>query len=300
MFKKLQLSLLLAISMSAGTSFGMYYDGFNLDLYANYKKIIQDMYAKIDDARIPEEDRVKISTMGGGSPVYGEILFESNLVLIDYCVRLLKELDKPFKKFMDCGSGLGKTVNQWALMTDVALAFGVEWATPRWEKAHSTEKQTVKIYNSTVKFENEMRKTFEKEALPKVKGKKVEFVNASFFDVSYANATILYTCSTCFNDECMKDMVAKYADECEDGTIFMTLRQFPPHENVYLKKVFYLPMTWSPNTPVYLYILDREKSHEKEEDYAPFATMGEEDEFASFKPKAVATEAAEEAAEVEA
>lgn len=264
------------------------------DFYVDYRKVILDAYAKIDDAKISEEERAGITAAGGGSPVYGEILFESVLFLLDYLQ--LTEDDVVY----DLGSGLGKFIFQVYLMTPVKKAIGIELSETRWEKSNSLEKQGTKIYTNCFNFENQMRKTFGKDAIKKTPGKMFKYLNGNMLEEDISDATVIFTCSTCFSDECMHNLTNRLAEH-EDGLRVLTLRHLAPHKNFHLIKTFYLPMTWSKNTPVYLYLLDSKQKPSREDDVAPFASPEEiEEEVAALQIPASTTASTETDADAKA
>lgn len=238
------------------------------DFYADYRKIMADAFKDNENHTISQEERAGITAAGGGSPVYGEILYESVLFLLDY-LQLTEE-----DAFYDLGSGLGKLVFQVYLMTPVHKAIGIELSESRCERSQKIMENGSKIFNSCFIFENQMRKRFGKEPFPKVSGKKFELKQGNMLEADIEDATVIFTCSTCFSDDCMRNLTNRLA-ELKDGLRVLTLHHLSEHKNFHLVKTFYLPMTWSKNIPIYLYILDRSKKPVKEDDVSPFALSDE-------------------------
>lgn len=255
MINRLSLSLLFVYSVAA---FAAPYDV--LDFYTDYNKTIKDMYQGID-AIISEEERTACSATGG-SPVYGEILYESCAVLISELK--LTENDV----FYDLGSGLGKFVTQVYLTSPVKKAWGIEFSENRFARAQSATKNLAKIELASFKFENEMRKIFGKDALAKTKGKKFGFTNADMLKADLSDATVIFTCSTCFGPEFMQKLTDKLA--ANDGLRALTLVQLPYNKHVHYVTTYVLPMTWSAEVPVYSYVVDHSR-----EAQAPKASQAE-------------------------
>jgi len=219
------------------------------DFYADYKKIIADIYQDVD-AVIPEQERQGIKT-NGGSPVYGEILFDSVNSLLSK-LQLTKD-----DVFYDLGSGLGKFVLQVYLMTPVKKSVGIEFSVSRYQRAQSAALHVPKIYNDTFKFENSMRKNFGKPSLPKVKGKAFEYINGCILQEDFSDATVVFTCSTCFDEDFLQKMVNKFA--AIDDLRIVSLKALPYHKHLHLVATHTLAMTWSSDVAVYMYEIDRSK-----------------------------------------
>lgn len=214
------------------------------------------MYVGID-AVIPEEARALCSATGA-SPVYGEILYESCAVLVE-ALKLTED-----DVFYDLGSGLGKFVTQVYLTSPVKKSWGIEFSEDRFKRAQSATKNLDKIHATSFEFENKMRKVFGKDALSKTKGKKFGFINADMLKADLSDATVVFTCSTCFGAEFMQKLTDKLA--ANNGLRILTLVQLPYNKHVHYVTTYVLPMTWSAETPVYSYIVDYSRDAEKPAD----------------------------------
>lgn len=158
--------------------------------------------------------------------VYGEILPESLAVLLDD-MKLTNE-----NTLYDFGSGLGKVVIQAALCTE-ARAVGVELSKSRYERAKNAVKRILTKYP---KLE------------PRLTPPNLEFINSDFTKVKLKPNSIIFTCSTCFN-ESLLEQIKQIATEAK-ARIY-TLRALP---GMRADKEFNLPMTWNNSgVPVYLY-----------------------------------------------
>jgi SAM-dependent methyltransferase len=279
MFKRLLVSLLVVFS--AVQSFASY-DVMNF--YTDYKKIIADMYVGLD-AIISDEERALCSGTGA-SPVYGEILYESCAVLID-ALRLTED-----DVFYDLGSGLGKFITQVYLTSPVKKAWGIEFSENRFARAQKATKNLAKIEAKSFAFENDMRKVFGKEALTKSKNKKFGFTNADMLKADLSDATVIFTCSTCFPPEFMQKLTDKLAQN--DGLRILTLVQLPYHKHVHYVTTYVLPMTWSAETPVYSYVVDHAREAKKSETDKT-ETAQEESVFMTPAPQMVPAQEPEDA-----
>jgi len=226
------------------------YSEFDVSLfYSDYNNIMLELYHDLD-AKISNEERQCVSKTGG-SPVYGEILFDSVNFLLNQ-LQLTKN-----DVFYDLGSGLGKFVVHVYLMTPTKKSVGIEFSQSRYKRATSIQAKVPKVYNQTFKSENSMRKMFDQSPLVKTKGKKFEFINDCMLSTDISDATVVFTCSTCFELEFMYKLANKLADI--DNLRIITLKKFPYHEHIHYVTKYTLSMTWSQDVPVYMYKVDKSK-----------------------------------------
>jgi len=237
------LALLMILPLSAKQT------GNVSDFYTDYKKVLTDLYHDID-AVISEPERQCVSKTGG-SPVYGEITFESAQFLIN-TLHLTQD-----DVFYDLGSGLGKFIYHVFLTTPVRKSVGIEFSQSRFDRAKSLAHHMPKIYKQTFKFENNMRNLFDKPMLEKVKNKSCAFIKGCMLEEDFSDATVIFTCSTCFGPEFMQ----KLADKCAkiDKLRIITLKQFPYHKDVHYTGMHQLAMTWSEQVAVHAYTVDQSK-----------------------------------------
>lgn len=248
MFKRLLLSLIVVCSMAQ--SFASY---DVMGFYTDFKKIIAETH-KGFDAIISEEQRALCSATGG-SPVYGEILYESCAVLID-SLRLTKD-----DVFYDLGSGLGSFVETVDFLSAVKKAWGIEFSEDRYKRAVEATRNHVKIRDTAFEYENKMRKIFGQEPLKLTKNKKFGFDNMDMLKADLSDATVVFTCSTCFGPEFMQKLADKLA--AHNKLRILTLVQLPYNKHIHYVTTYVLPMTWSAETPVYSYVVDHSRIAEK-------------------------------------
>jgi len=261
--------------------------------YANYKNILDEIYTGISGYGIPQEES-ELVREGGGDPTYGELTYEAAEVLFeDFTTDTV---------FYDLGSGVGKVIAQVYLTTPAKKAVGYELADTRVKAAMSLENVLRNLGPVCFGFDHEIKDIMankdslanedqgDQEANKKGKGKKgkianpkadkkgkvanpkpynvpnkyIKFFKKNFLEADLSDATVIYTCSTCFSDDLMQKLADKFAT-LKDGLVIMTLKALPPHENIYLERTLTLPMTWSKATPVYVYVLDRTRKEAKPE-----------------------------------
>ncbi len=190
--------------------------------------------------RISDEDKKRITAKGGSADIYGEIPPDSLQIVMEY-------VRKPTKDdvFYDLGCGVGGAVLWVYLNFPVKKSAGIELCSSRFNDAHIALKR----------FKN-------KNLLES--GRTLEILFGDMLQADLHDATIIYSCSTCFPDELMDELMEKLAT-LKPGLIFITLKELPAnYKNFGFKaivdsttdKKLILPMTWSEGSPVYIYILE--------------------------------------------
>lgn len=189
------------------------------------KEYLKKVYRDISGYNISEQDRETVNK--NGSAVYGEIKYKSLKTILDDL--------KPNKKdvFYDLGSGVGKSVVQASLDYKFNRCFGIELSKERHEQA-------VKICQ-LLKKDKKISRYHD-----------VIFKNQDITKINFKNATIIYICSTCYPDHLMITLTNKFKD-LKPGTRILTLKSLIPTKNIKLVKTYNLAMSWSKNSPIYLY-----------------------------------------------
>lgn len=202
---------------------------------AEAREKLDKVYEGISGFGISDKE-VKFIKKAGGAATYGEIKFESAQKLLDYL--------KPTKDdvFYDLGSGVGKFVLQAYLTTDVKKSVGIELSGTRYELA-------VKALKATA--ENDL---FDPN-------REAKFLNENIITADFSDATIVFTCSTCYSEELMEKIAEKLI-KLKPGTKIASLKEFKSGR---LKKIetLKLPMTWSEEASVYIYIVEEETQKAK-------------------------------------
>lgn len=114
---------------------------------------------------------------------YGELLYPSVNALIDYMD--ISENDV----FYDFGSGIGKVGLQFFLKTPVKKVVGIEFS----EKRHVVAEQVF------AKVKEEFPELF-------LNNRELKSICGNFLEIDISDATIIYSCSTCFSEELLADM----------------------------------------------------------------------------------------------
>jgi len=121
---------------------------------------------------------------------YGEMLYPSVNSMIE-CM----EIDEN-DVIYDLGSGVGKVPLQYFLKTPVKKAVGIEFS----EKRHSLAEQVF----------NQVRQEFPDLFAG---GRELIAINGNMLEQDISDATIIYSCSTCFSEELLSGM-GEMADRC--------------------------------------------------------------------------------------
>lgn len=134
---------------------------------------------------------------------YGEILYPSVNTIIDYI-----DIDENDILY-DLGSGVGKVALQFFLKTPVKKACGIEASGARHQFAEKIYKQ----------LKYEFPELF-------VKGRELKSMQGNFLEEDISDATIIYTCSTCFSEELLHSM-GEVFDRCPNLKYVVSMKQIP-------------------------------------------------------------------------
>jgi hypothetical protein len=130
---------------------------------------------------------------------YGEMLYAS----VQYAMGHLKIDEEDV--FCDLGSGIGKVVVQYFLNTPVKRAFGIEASTARHayavDRADHLKQQKPEMFS----------------------GRSLDFSCGNFLTADIQDATIIYTCSTCF-DEILLKSIGELVDRCPHLKYFISMK----------------------------------------------------------------------------
>ncbi len=195
------------------------------------KQVLADKYEERAGYMIDSSEQQSIHNKGW-SPTYGEITPEGASILI-------KELKLTNKdRFYDLGCGVGKLVFQIFLEGGVQKSVGIELSPSRLQyakKVHADIKHTIPADNRILAF-----------------------IEQNMLEADLSDATALYVASTCFSNDVMTKLAQKLSS-LPAGTRLVTLTELPNLYNFRLDKKVTIPMTWSPNTTAYFYVLDPKK-----------------------------------------
>lgn len=196
-----------------------------------HRQLLDEAYTSINGFRKISDEEQSMIEQAGGAHTYGEIKYNSLQTLLNELQLTSNDV------FYDLGCGVGKTCMQVYLNTAVKKTVGIELCKSR--------------YNGAMKAYAWLQ---EKGYISRRRELKIVFDD--LLKVNMNNATIVYTCSTCFSDELML-AITKKLSKLKRGLIVLTLKKLPDHDqyNFVFVKEFILPMTWSEVSPVYMYKL---------------------------------------------
>jgi len=150
---------------------------------------------------------------------YGEILYSSMDAIIE-TLPIHKE-----DVFYDLGSGIGKIPLHFFLTTPVKKAFGIEASAGRQYYAESIYRAVKQKYSKLFSG-----------------GRELNTWRGNFLDINISDATIVYSCSTCFDDELLLAM-GKILDNCANLKYVITMKPIPLTFHTLTRK-FEVECTW--------------------------------------------------------
>gem|GEM_PF-2286729 len=195
------------------------------------KKIMQQLFSGITGfIKLSDEERALVERhYTKKTSVYGEIPYDSLQVILD------GEHFGPNDVVYDLGCGVGKVIVQIYLNTPVKKAVGIELCIRRYDGVAAMIKKfrQMDAYN-------------ERKCNGKMK-REIAFKKGDFLKANLDDATIIYTCSTCFPVELMEEIVQKCRDINRLGLRVITLKELPDHEThgFRFERLYQLPMSWS-------------------------------------------------------
>lgn len=169
---------------------------------------------------------------------YGEILYPSVNTLIEHMD--ITEDDV----FYDFGSGIGKVALQYFLKTPIKKAGGIEFSEKRNEVA-------IKVYEQV------------KEEFPELflNNRQLTARQGNFLELDISDATIIYSCSTCFSEELLASM-GELFNRCPKLRYIASLKPIP--SNIPLDSTIEIDCTWD-KTKCYFYSIYAENKPQLDE-----------------------------------
>jgi len=195
------------------------YQGYLENVYQNTQGYLS--YSTEESQRLAEK---------GICITYGELLYFG----VEKILKNLKINKNTI--FLDLGCGLGKTALQIFMKTDIGKVIGIEAAKPLTDEAL--------IVIESVKSEF---------PLFWENNRTLELKCDNFLQASWQNATIIYTCSTCFTQELLVAIGDKINQERQVEQVF-SLRPLPTIQ-LPLKKVFGVECSWDSSLCFYYSLL---------------------------------------------
>lgn len=197
------------------------------ELHVFLKRVYQDAQWSLSRADL-NTHKEHLSTL-----TYGEIK-ESSVEEILSWLQLSSE-----DVVYDLGCGLGRFVAQVYLRSEAKAVFGIELTESRYRQAR--------------RMLDELRK------IPHVHAaRQIDIHQGDISEVTCADATVVYMCSTCFPNQLLNAIVDNLQLHAAVGLRLMTLKRLPVPGCFHLLSQRDMEMTWSDNSPVYLYQLELE------------------------------------------
>jgi len=150
--------------------------------FESAKKIIDDVYSKIDGYSTSFKVRKKISYTDK-TLTYGEILLDSFF-------NILKSVEpKENEVFYDLGSGVGKAVFAAHMLFPIKKSVGIELIPD--------------IYLEAIKTVNNFKEKYHKQLFNINEKRKIDFINKNIFDADFSDGDVIFFHATCFPDQLM-------------------------------------------------------------------------------------------------
>ncbi|CAD7965684.1 unnamed protein product [Amoebophrya sp. A120] len=251
------------------------------DLNACLLALLDKTYEDLSGYDIPVEEHQALRKVGG-EPTYGEIV-PSSLTQV-----LLRMNATEADVFYDLGSGIGKTVLQAALTTRVKQAIGIEFENTRNLNALTAKQKLLAELEKTMEATGRnLRQDFSpacggvaddelKDFLEEIVAgahssnkeksldSRIQLIQNDFAHIDLTNATLIYSCSTCFSENLLAQICTNIGDL---GTGKSNLRVFASLKSLDTvpacmakleeEAVMALPMTWTQEANVYFYRLKK-------------------------------------------
>jgi SAM-dependent methyltransferase len=191
---------------------------------ASRRKFIADLYRNIDGSRLAkDEGRLQANR----STVYGELTTRGLGKLVTRLHLTRRDV------FYDLGCGTGKVILEIAATVPLKKCVGIEIAKSRLMKAETVA-----------------GKVREQGLL---KARQFELRHENFLNSDFSDATVLYTCSTCFSDNLMKELTRKIA-ALNRELLFITFQDLVrDHHNFQLLDTWHLDTSWKKGAAVRVY-----------------------------------------------
>ncbi len=192
--------------------------------------VLDELYSGISGSMIPHAESDFIQAKGGNS-TYGEITPGALTAILQRLAITKKDV------LYDLGSGTGKVVMQSYLEFPFKKVVGIELSAQRYNQAQRA------LYGL------KSRGLVDKK-------RSISFIEGDIVETPYADATVVYLCSTCFSDDLMTKLAEKFS-RLKKGARIVTLKQIP-HPNKYKLELIdesRQAMSWSTpeGSPVYIY-----------------------------------------------
>ena len=198
--------------------------------FKNFKNLVHQYIERLkfdnnhyNDHNIPENEPLVALT-------YGELLPTS-------VTELINKLNVNHNDvFYDLGSGTGKIVAQFYLETMAKKVVGVEISQSR----YACSERMKQYLNEKIVKHNQI----------------IEYINNNICKVDFSDATIIYLCSTCFDNKLL-DWVIEKIKQCNKIRAILTLKNFDNPSQLtdmgFNCEIISTPSSWSSSTICHYY-----------------------------------------------
>jgi hypothetical protein len=135
------------------------------------------------------------------APTYGELLIEDFLQIISH----MEINDNDI--FYDFGSGSGKVCLYFSFLTPIEKAIGIEFVKSRHNSASNLLSEVTKSHPNL--------------------GNKINLINNDMNKENTDDATIIFTCSTCFSEDLLKNISDKVKKANQIRYVISTTKEIP-------------------------------------------------------------------------
>ncbi len=189
------------------------------------RKIFEELYSKENGYLISREARKKRG-INDRKLTYGEVKFDS-------FYEIIKEVSPTSNKvFYDLGSGNGKAVILASLFGDFKKLVGIE------------------ILDELVASASRILAKYKRLLKEKLSGKlkqEIKFVKGDILKTDFSEADVVFTHSTCFDEEFMKALAEKMED-LKKGSLVITITQQLPSKRFRQIKKDTIDLSWGEGT----------------------------------------------------
>lgn len=201
------------------------------------KTLMQRLYpAIVDDSvyTIPQHEFKKEFRNGEYAPTYGELSFEGVEALLTHALGSMHEGVEPV--FVDLGSGLGKVCMQAAITQKFSRVVGVELSGSRHALAMKALSQ-LELINSQA-------------------AGRVQMVSGDILaqSLAFPSPTVIFCANLTFNSNVIAMIAQKCIAELHAGSVIYSQREFASQAGLDRKSDITVGTSWSPATPLYVYI----------------------------------------------
>ena len=195
-----------------------------------FEKMINDLYGNLKGTEISISER-RSKAIESNTFVYGEAVLDS-LSKIFSIVNPQKD-----EVFCDLGSGLGKVILFAAMMYPFKECLGIELLE--------------NLHQKSVEIRQSLSEKYEPDWWDGREPSEIKLIQGDFLQYDTSDVDILYSCSTCFDEEMMKN-ISRKAGFLKPGSRVVTLSKGLTSDKLKLIHEEDFPMSWG-KSHVFIY-----------------------------------------------